>query len=90
LYEGWAMGEPCFKRENCMEEKEIRFQETIKSLLKNGTTLVVISNEVLDEPLSKIPDVVLYQQWLGRLHQWLVKESDSAYELTYGLAKKWK
>ena len=90
LYEGWAMEDPCFKRENCMEEKEIRFQGTIKSLLKNGTTLVVISNEVLDEPLSKIQDVLLYQQRLGRLHQWLVKESDSAYELTYGLAKKWK
>ena len=90
LYEGWAMEDPCFKRENCMEEKERRFHETIYSLLKSGTTLVVISNEVLDEPLSRIPDVVLYQQWLGRLHQWLVKESDNAYELTYGLAKKWK
>ena len=90
LYEGWASGEPCFQRENCMEVKERRFHETILTLLDNGATVVVISNEVLDEPLSSIPDVLLYQKWLGRLHQWLVKESEHAFELTYGLAKKWK
>lgn len=90
LYEGWASGEPCYKRETCMEEKERRFQETIQTMLNQGTTLVIISNEVLDEPLSSIPDVQLYQKWLGRLHQWLVNESNQAFELTYGLAKKWK
>ena len=90
LYEGWARGEPCFQSENCMEEKERRFHETILTLLNNGAILVIISNEVLDEPLSSIPDVLLYQQWLGRLHQWLANESEHAFELTYGLAKKWK
>lgn len=90
LYEGWATGEPCFKHANCMEGKERIFQETIQTMINNGVTLVIISNEVLDEPLSSIQDVLLYQQWLGRLHQWLVKESDHAFELTYGLAKKWK
>ena len=90
LYEGWATGEPCFKRTNCMEVKEQSFQEAILTMLDNGVTLVIISNEVLDEPLSSIPDVLTYQQWLGRLHQWLVKESNQAFELTYGLAKKWK
>jgi adenosylcobinamide kinase / adenosylcobinamide-phosphate guanylyltransferase len=90
LYEGWEREEPCFKRENYLEEKEQRFHKTIRSLLNNGATLVIISNEVLDEPLSIIPDVLLYQQSLGRIHQWLVKESNHAFELTYGLAKKWK
>lgn len=90
LYEGWASGEPCFKRENCMEEKERRFHETILTMLNNGVVVVVVSNELLDEPLSSIPDVLLYQKWLGRVHQWLVKESTHAFELTYGLEKKWK
>jgi len=90
LYEGWGTGEPCFKRKNCMEDKERRFQEAVLTMLTNGATLVIVSNEILDEPLSSIQDVKFYQQWLGRLHQWLVKESDQAFELTYGLAKKWK
>jgi len=90
LYEGWATENPCFKRNNYMEEKQRQFHKTISSWLHNGADVVVISNEVLDEPLSNIPDVLLYQQWLGRLHQCLVQESDHAFELTYGLAKKWK
>lgn len=90
MYEGWNKEEPCFNRPHCMEEKEQQLHKTIRTLLANGVTLVVVSNEVLDEPLSTIPDVRLYQQWLGRLHQWLVNESDHAFELTYGLAKKWK
>lgn len=90
LYEGWEREEPCFKRENCLEEKEHRFHNTIRSLLNNGVTLVIVSNEVLDEPLSINPDVLLYQQSIGRIHHWLVKESTHAFELTYGLEKKWK
>ncbi|WP_019413054.1 bifunctional adenosylcobinamide kinase/adenosylcobinamide-phosphate guanylyltransferase [Paenisporosarcina sp. TG20] len=90
MYEGWNRGEPCFTRPNCLEEKEQQLHKTIRTLLNKGTTIVVISNEVLDEPLSSIPDVRLYQQWLGRLHQWFVKESNEAFELTYGLVKKWK
>ncbi|WP_298468161.1 bifunctional adenosylcobinamide kinase/adenosylcobinamide-phosphate guanylyltransferase [uncultured Psychrobacillus sp.] len=73
-----------------MEKVEMRLFETIDRLLEKVKVMVVVSNEVLDEQLSSYESVLLYQQWIGRIHQKLVAKADVAYEMEYGLGHQWK
>ncbi|NME07480.1 bifunctional adenosylcobinamide kinase/adenosylcobinamide-phosphate guanylyltransferase [Psychrobacillus sp. BL-248-WT-3] len=73
-----------------MEKVEKRLFETIDRLLEKVKVMVVVSNEVLDEQLSSYESVLLYQQWIGRIHQKLVAKADEAYEMEYGLGHQWK
>lgn len=56
----------------------------------NGITVVVVSNEVLDAGISEYEFTRNYEQLLGQLNQWLVGFCDEAYELDYGIVKRWK
>lgn len=73
-----------------MEAVEERLLKTIDHFLKTAKVMVIVSNEVLDEPRSNYESVVLYQQWIGRIHQKLVAKADEAYEMEYGLCHQWK
>ncbi|QFF97900.1 hypothetical protein PB01_03200 [Psychrobacillus glaciei] len=75
---------------NDMEKVEKALFETIEYLMHKAKVIVIVSNEVLDEPLSKYESVVLYQKWIGRIHQQLVAKADHAFEMEYGLSHQWK
>lgn len=57
---------------------------------KTGTPVILVSNEVFDEPTSVYPETEEYRKWLGELHQWIVAESDCSIEVTFGIPKVWK
>ena len=57
---------------------------------KQGVTVVLVSNEVLDAGISEYEFTRNYQQLLGKLNQWLVAFCDEAYEMDYGIVKRWK
>ncbi|WP_391207428.1 bifunctional adenosylcobinamide kinase/adenosylcobinamide-phosphate guanylyltransferase [Psychrobacillus sp. L4] len=76
--------------DNDMEKVEKALFESIEQLLSKAKVVVIVSNEVLDEPLSKYESVVLYQKWIGRIHQQLVAKAEQAFEMEYGLSQQWK
>lgn len=76
--------------EGQMEDVEKRLFAAIDQVLEKATVLVIVSNEVLDESLSKYEYTTLYQQWIGRIHQKLVAKADHAFEMEYGQGHKWK
>lgn len=44
----------------------------------------------LDELPSQYDEVNLYRKLLGELHQWIVQNSDEAYEVQFQLVQRWK
>ncbi|MEC1179979.1 bifunctional adenosylcobinamide kinase/adenosylcobinamide-phosphate guanylyltransferase [Metasolibacillus meyeri] len=66
------------------------FQYYIEEWKKQNILVVLVSNEVMDEPSSKYEEVELYKQLLGELHQWIVAQCDEAYEIDHQLCKRWK
>ncbi|SES02753.1 bifunctional adenosylcobinamide kinase/adenosylcobinamide-phosphate guanylyltransferase [Psychrobacillus sp. OK032] len=76
--------------ESQMDEVEKTLFAAIDQLLEKVQVLVVVSNEVLDEPVSKYEFTALYQEWIGRLHQKLVAKADHAFEMEYGISHQWK
>lgn len=73
-----------------MKEVEKQLFDTLEKLLEKVKVMVIVSNEVLDEPLSNYESVVLYQKWIGQIHQRLVAKADAAFEMEYGLSHRWK
>ena len=67
-----------------------QFKAQLQQWRKQGISVVIVSNEVLDAGISKYEFTAHYQQLLGQLNQWLVAFCDEAYELEYGLVKRWK
>lgn len=55
-----------------------------------GVTIIIVSNEVLDELPSTYEEVNHYRKLLGHLHQWLVQHSHEAYEVQFQLVQRWK
>ncbi|WP_144512040.1 bifunctional adenosylcobinamide kinase/adenosylcobinamide-phosphate guanylyltransferase [Bacillus sp. FJAT-22090] len=76
--------------EGQMEEVERKLYETIDQLLETAKVLVIVSNEVLDESLSKHEAVKLYQKWIGTIHQKLVEKANHAFEMEYSISYQWK
>jgi len=90
LYTGWESGKPCIGQSGCMEQKETQLYTTIDALVSQAAHLVIVSNEVLDELPSNYAETVIYSKWLGRIHQALVKKTDTAIEMDYGIPIVWK
>lgn len=67
-----------------------RFQQQLQRWQAQGVTIIIVSNEVLDEPRSKFDEVNVYRKLLGELHQWLVARSEEAYEVQFQLVQRWK
>ena len=57
----------------------------ILALRGRAGTLIVVSNEVLNEPLLDNALVLSYKRLLGSIHQRLVEESDQAYLVEAGI-----
>ncbi|MFJ7954166.1 bifunctional adenosylcobinamide kinase/adenosylcobinamide-phosphate guanylyltransferase [Lysinibacillus sp. NPDC096418] len=90
FYEGFDSGTPCVGKPGCLKEKLRVMKESVVTLLKKKVTLFVVSNELFDEPSYTSEEVELYRQMLGELHQWFVSVANTAYEMDYGVVKKWK
>lgn len=90
FYEGFETGMPCVKKSGCLEEKLRIMKEAVQRLLDKKVTLFVVSNELFDEPPYESKEVELYRQMLGELHQWFVFVANEAYEIDYGIVRKWK
>lgn len=58
--------------------------------LKRDSIVLLVSNEIFDEPKSAFSQVNDYRLLLGELHQWIVHVSDEAYEMDYSKMKRWK
>lgn len=71
-----------------------KYLEALKNQLIDwaigGGIVLLVSNEILDEPDSSFTEVNYYRQLLGELHQWIVQYSDEAYEMDYSKVKRWK
>lgn len=90
FYEGFDRGQPCIEQKGCVERKIALMKEAVMGALQKNVMLVVVSNEVLDEPAAPFEEVVQYRKYLGELHQWFVALASEVYELDYSIAKKWK
>lgn len=90
FYEGFDTGQPCLEKPGCLEEKLLFMKAGVKSLLAKKVTIFVVSNELFDEPAYRSHEVEYYRQTLGELHQWFVSIATEAYEMNYGIMKKWK
>lgn len=71
---------------NCIET----LQKQLLAWQAQGATIIIVSNEVLDELPSHYEEVNLYRKLLGELHQWLAKHCDEAYEVQFQLVQRWK
>ena len=75
------------------QEWDDQFLETVKehvitgvtSIKNRAGTLIVVSNEVLNEPLCANEIVFTYGRLLGRIHQYLVKEADQVFLVEAGI-----
>lgn len=71
-----------------------KYIEQLKTQLlqwkERGSIVLLVSNEILDEPNSTFSEVNDYRFLLGELHQWIVHHSDEAYEMNYSKLKRWK
>ncbi|MCL1699506.1 bifunctional adenosylcobinamide kinase/adenosylcobinamide-phosphate guanylyltransferase [Lysinibacillus sp. Bpr_S20] len=90
FYEGFDRGTPCVEQPGCLQEKIEGLKKAVKTLLEKRVTFFIVSNELFDEPPYASEEVELYRQMLGKLHQWFVSIADEAYEINYGVVKKWK
>ncbi|EIJ79899.1 bifunctional adenosylcobalamin biosynthesis protein CobU [Bacillus methanolicus PB1] len=74
------------------------FQEGVKKSIKEGILeiqkacghLLIVSNEVLNEPIDESLVVFTYGKILGQLHQWLVQRSSIAYLVEAGIPRLMK
>ncbi|KGR81530.1 bifunctional adenosylcobinamide kinase/adenosylcobinamide-phosphate guanylyltransferase [Lysinibacillus odysseyi] len=72
------------------EEMLEQLQGQLTEWRRKGITVILVSNEVLDAGISEYEFTKNYQQLLGNLNQWLVRFCDEAYEMNYGIVKRWK
>lgn len=90
FYEGYDTGTPCVEKQGCVERKIVTMKKALLAAKRASIPLIIVSNELLDEPPYAFHEVELYRQYLGELHQWFVSEAEEVYELDYGIAKRWK
>jgi len=62
----------------------------ILALKRQAGSLIVVSNEVLNEPISENRLVLSYKRLLGSIHQRLVMESDQAFLVEAGIPIRMK
>lgn len=73
-----------------LEEQLAMFKQQVMAWQKRDVTIIFVSNEVLDAGISSFTWTARYQRLLGELNTWLVAFCDEAYELDYGVVKRWK
>lgn len=77
-------------REHAINSHIESFKQQLLHWKARGVKVIIVSNEVLDEPASTYAEVNLYRKTLGHLHQWIVYNSEEAYEVQFQLVQQWK
>ena len=77
-------------REHAINSHIESFKQQLLYWKARGVNVIIVSNEVLDEPASTYAEVNLYRKVLGHLHQWIVYNSKEAYEVQFQLVQQWK
>ncbi|SEJ65285.1 adenosylcobinamide kinase /adenosylcobinamide-phosphate guanylyltransferase [Bhargavaea ginsengi] len=90
MYEGIESGLPCHRRQGCLETKVGALLAALSEMTEKASAIVVVSNEVLEEPLPAAADIGAYSEMLGYIHQQLVSMADIAYEMDAGIPLWWK
>lgn len=80
----------CIHIDGCMEKKTARLYETVAAIREKAAHFIIVSNEVLDEPASTYEETRKYCEWIGQLHQNIVKLADDAIEMDCGMPLYWK
>ncbi|KGR74564.1 bifunctional adenosylcobinamide kinase/adenosylcobinamide-phosphate guanylyltransferase [Ureibacillus sinduriensis] len=73
-----------------IEKYLVKLKKLFISWKKNDGIILLVSNEILDEPASSYAEANYYRRLLGELHQWIVHYSDEAYEMDYSKVERWK
>lgn len=73
-----------------IQQQIIAFKAQCTRWQSQHIDVIIVSNELLDEPASRYSEVNVYRRYLGELHQWLVSRSDEAYEIDHQLIQRWK
>ncbi|KKE80085.1 bifunctional adenosylcobinamide kinase/adenosylcobinamide-phosphate guanylyltransferase [Oceanobacillus caeni] len=73
--------------EQRLEKKEVfqRIWQGIKEIADYSNQVVLVSNEVLNEPILPNELLVTYSELLGKLHQKIVRYAESAYLVEAGV-----
>jgi adenosylcobinamide kinase/adenosylcobinamide-phosphate guanylyltransferase len=75
----------CWQKQAFLGDLKERILSGLKQIFSKCHTLIVVSNEVLFEPIHDNPLVISYCRLLGELHQAIVCEADRAYEVYKGI-----
>ena len=86
LYAAEKIKEP----DQFIETQITLFQQQLLFWQERSVKMIIVSNEVLDEPSSIYKEVNQYRKLLGELHQWMVMQSEEAYEVQFQLVQRWK
>ena len=68
-------------REQLLEKMLQELDEISRRL----STLIIVSNEVLYEPIGSNELILVYNRLLGKLHQAIVKQSNGNFLVEYGI-----
>lgn len=77
--------EHLLKKKGCQQNVLESILNGIVAIQNRSKMLLVVSNEVLNEPLSNQSLVKIYGRLLGKLHQHIVKKASEAYLVEAGL-----
>lgn len=73
-------------QQQCFQQEVVQtIIDGIQVIQGAGVTLLVVSNEVLNQPLLDQPLVQVYSQLLGELHQQIVSMASEAYMVENGI-----
>lgn len=59
--------------------------QEMTAISRQVRALIIVSNEVLHEPLDTNELIITYSRLLGTLHQWIVKNAREAYVVEMGI-----
>lgn len=78
-----------FQKDGTLQlETKQKIQSGIEKLRERAKALIIVSNELTQEPLTS--GVERYARQLGELHQWIVSEADEAYLVENGVPRLMK
>lgn len=85
LFQGWEVGEENWKDKRKREEIFMRLLNTFAALQKREVTVILVSNELVNDRLPNDVSTFYYLQMLGNLHQQIVSLCDYAILVESGI-----
>ena len=68
-----------------LEETFIKIMNGIEEIQRHAACLIIVSNEVIQEPIFHNEFLHTYAKMLGLLHQGIVERADAAYMVEWGI-----